>query len=196
MSHICDMTRDICAAWLDVWCHTYEWVMSHIWMSHVPHIHESCHTYEWVMSHIFTSHVTCMNESCHTYESKLWHVSQFACMVMRAYGTHIHESWLIHIYEWVMTHSYISNCDTCHNLLAWWWRLMAHIFTSHDSFIYMNESWLIHIYQIVTRVTICLHDDEGLWHTYSRVMTHSYVWHIHESWLIHIYDMTRDTCLP
>ena len=33
-------------------CHTYEWVMSHIWMSHVTHMNESCHTYEWVMSHI------------------------------------------------------------------------------------------------------------------------------------------------
>jgi len=41
-------------------CHTYEWitshvsyqwVMSHTWMSHVTHVNESCHTYEWVMSH-------------------------------------------------------------------------------------------------------------------------------------------------
>jgi len=31
--------------------HTYEWVMSHVWMSHVTHMNESCHTYEWVMSH-------------------------------------------------------------------------------------------------------------------------------------------------
>ena len=37
-------------------CHTYEWIMSHIWMSHVPHVNDSCHTYEWVVSH--------MNESC------------------------------------------------------------------------------------------------------------------------------------
>ena len=25
-------------------CHTYEWVMSHIWMSHVTHTNKSCHT--------------------------------------------------------------------------------------------------------------------------------------------------------
>jgi len=49
-------------------CHTYEWVMSHIRMSHVTHMNESCHTYERVMSHIWMSHVTHMNESCHTYE--------------------------------------------------------------------------------------------------------------------------------
>jgi len=33
-------------------CHTYEFVMSHMWMRHVTHMKESCHTYEWVMSHI------------------------------------------------------------------------------------------------------------------------------------------------
>jgi len=31
-------------------------------------MNESCHTYEWVMSHVWMSHVTRMNESCHTYE--------------------------------------------------------------------------------------------------------------------------------
>jgi len=40
MSHVIHM---------DVSCHTYEWVMSHIWMSHVIHMDVSCHT------------------SCHTY---------------------------------------------------------------------------------------------------------------------------------
>jgi len=54
-------------------CHSREWVMSHIWMSHVPRmetickstgdervmsrihvIHESRPTYEWVISHIET----------------------------------------------------------------------------------------------------------------------------------------------
>ena len=60
-------------------CHTYEWVMSHIWMSHVTHMNESCHTYEWVMSHIWMSHVSYQSHqeyqcSCHTYESchTLW----------------------------------------------------------------------------------------------------------------------------
>jgi len=32
--------------------HTYAWVTSHIWMSHVTHMNESRHTYEWVTSHI------------------------------------------------------------------------------------------------------------------------------------------------
>jgi len=54
-------------------CRTYEWVMSHIWMSriwicHVTRVNESCHTCEWVMSHVWMGHVASMNESCHTYE--------------------------------------------------------------------------------------------------------------------------------
>ena len=55
-------------------CHTYEWVMSHIWMSHVTHTNESRHTYEWVMSHIWKSLVTHLNESCHTYEWVMSHI--------------------------------------------------------------------------------------------------------------------------
>ena len=51
-------------------CHTYEWVMSHIWMSHVIHMNESrrawnesCRTYEWVMSQVWMSHVTHINRA-------------------------------------------------------------------------------------------------------------------------------------
>jgi len=36
--------------------------MSHIWMSHVPHMNESRPTYEWVMSYQDVPHT---NESCH-----------------------------------------------------------------------------------------------------------------------------------
>ena len=49
-------------------CHAYEWIVSHMWMSHVTQMNESSHTYERVKSHIWMSHVTQTNESCHTYE--------------------------------------------------------------------------------------------------------------------------------
>ena len=32
--------------------------MAHTWMSHTLHVIESCRTYDWVMSHIWMSHVT------------------------------------------------------------------------------------------------------------------------------------------
>ena len=90
-------------------CHTYEWVMSHIWMSHVTHRNESSHTYEWVMSHICISHVTHMNESCHTYECVKSHV-------WMSQVTHMNES--CHTYEWVMLHIWMSHVThtnkSCH----------------------------------------------------------------------------------
>jgi len=53
---------------------TYEWVMSHIWMSRVTHMDESWHTYERVIPHIWMSHVTHLNQSCHTYERVMSHI--------------------------------------------------------------------------------------------------------------------------
>ena len=35
--------------------------MSHRWTSHVTDMNESCHTYEWVMSHIWMRHATLTN---------------------------------------------------------------------------------------------------------------------------------------
>ena len=62
---ICKRVRAPCS-W--VWhmnepCYTYEWVKSHIWMSHVTNMNESCHTYEWVVAN-----GTYISESCHTRE--------------------------------------------------------------------------------------------------------------------------------
>jgi len=64
-------------------CHTCEWLMSHIWLSHfthewhvwishVTHMNESRHTHKWVMSHTWASHVSHM--SCHTYEWVMSHI--------------------------------------------------------------------------------------------------------------------------
>jgi len=95
MSHVTHMNES---------CHTYEWDMSHIWishvtkwMSHVTHMNESCHTYEWVMSHVWISHITHMKESCHINE---WDMSH----IWMGHVTHVNES--CHSYEWVMSHTY------------------------------------------------------------------------------------------
>ena len=80
---------------MDESCHTYEWVMSRIWMNHLTcgnipeglwqqqrgHEYVSCRTYEWVMSHkrwvMSQGHVYV---SCRTYEwgmsHKRWVMSQ------------------------------------------------------------------------------------------------------------------------
>jgi len=64
--------------------HTYEWVISHMWMSHVTHMNESSHTYEgvmshtceWVMSHTYEWVMSHINESCHTHMNETCHTYQ------------------------------------------------------------------------------------------------------------------------
>ena len=106
-------------------CQTCEWVLSHIWMSHVTHMNESCHTYEWVMSHIWMSHVT--NDSSRD-----------------PFVTH---SWLIH--DSFVTHSWLT-CDSpvTHPWLNYDSLWMSHLRRSvsesqiiRDSFV--THSWLI-----------------------------------------------------
>ena len=77
-------------------CRTCEWVMSHMWMGHVAHVNESCRTCDWVMSHIWMGHVTHVDEACHTCE---WVMSH---MWLR-HVTHVIES--SHTYEWGTLHT-------------------------------------------------------------------------------------------
>jgi len=90
-------------------CHTYEGVMSHIWMVHVTHTNTSCHTNEGVTSHEWMSHVTHMMQNkgfiwssitCHTYERVMSHV-------WMSHVTRMNES--CHTYECVMSHMWISH---------------------------------------------------------------------------------------
>jgi len=123
-------------------CHTYEWVMSHIQMSHVTHMNvschlwlrlhvthmnESCHTYEWVMSHIWMSHVTHMNESCHKW---ICHVT-YKCVI-----PHMNAScriWLSHVtYEWVCLCICLSLC-LCISM-----SLCLHVFVSMGLFVCLS----------------------------------------------------------
>ena len=115
-------------------CHTYEWVVSHVWMRHVTHMpyervsshtwmshvtrmNKFCHTYDWVTSQVWMSHVARMNESGHTYE---WVMSQ----VWMSHVTHMNES--CHGYEWVMPHICMSHVprmnkwhDTARSCVTW-----------------------------------------------------------------------------
>jgi len=95
--HMCDMTHsyvwhDFCntsslfsnqkvwshvaydwgTSYLNVLCHAYEWVKTHMWMSHdahmnepwhiwVTHMNEPWHKYEWVVLHIWMGHVPHVN---------------------------------------------------------------------------------------------------------------------------------------
>jgi len=78
--------------------HTYEWVMSHVWMSHVAHMNGSWHTYEAARS--IPGYT---KESCHTYELVMAHI-------WMGHGTHITES--CRKYEWVRSVTHAS--ESCH----------------------------------------------------------------------------------
>ena len=114
MSHVTHMNE----SW-----HTYEWVMSHIRMSHVTpwiiHAHnrvvncvanlsnESRHTYKWVMAHTWMSHVTPTNESRQTANRVPYRIT---CMnasshTWASHDTQKTESWHTRIsHEWATTH--------------------------------------------------------------------------------------------
>jgi len=104
-------------------CHTYGWVIAHIWINHVTHANESCHTYKRVMSypHICKescdisisgsmrefreSHVICIDESRHARE----------CVMAHIWMSHVtHRNASCYTYGWVMwhvwhmTHTHIS----------------------------------------------------------------------------------------
>ena len=100
-------------------CHTCEWVMAQIWISHCTNVKgvisialdssECCH----VMSLTRMSHGTHVNESRHTYQQTISIVLNLSesCRVMShmwmSHGTHVNGS--CHTYEWVMSHMWMSH---------------------------------------------------------------------------------------
>jgi len=101
MSHVTHMNES---------CHTYEWVMSRIWMSHVTHMNESWHTYEWIMPHIWMSHVADVNESSHIWMRDVTYgYSRFQSWCSRLLRCVIESR---HTHEWVMSHAW--KCHVTH----------------------------------------------------------------------------------
>jgi len=90
-------------------CHTYEYVMSHMYLAQ----NVSCHTYKWVMSHIWLSHVINMNALCI-----------------------IHVNASCHAYAYIVTHTWMSHVchDVCHDSLHTWLYTCDITHVTHDSF--------------------------------------------------------------
>jgi len=78
MSHVTHMNES---------CHTYEWVMSHVWMSHGTHINVSYFSCEHIwMSHvtILRSHTSHVNESCLMISSQLWYIYKYMYLCIQS----------------------------------------------------------------------------------------------------------------
>jgi len=112
-------------------CRTGEWVMSHIWISHVPHVNKSCPTYERILR---------FNTS---FDSPAKRASTCAWMWMR-HVAHLNESWPT--CEWVMSHLRMNHVPY---VSAFYFKtrriavyvckyVMVHMWVSHVA--YMNES--------------------------------------------------------
>jgi len=130
----------------------YEWVMSHIWMSHI--------TYEWVMAH--------MNEVCHIWISRVTYQSGMSLMsgscrtyewgMSRTNESHI---WMSHVthkwgmslmsescrrYEWVMSHTN----EACHTRMShvtpmWMWHVTHANESCHTCQWVMAHLWARHV---------------------------------------------------
>ena len=77
-------------------CHTYRWVMLHvwIWIKCATHMNGLCHTHGGVTSHICVSYATHVNNSCHSYESNVSHKCAPCLWKQSA------------VFEWCMPHTY------------------------------------------------------------------------------------------
>jgi len=85
-------------------CHTYKWVMSHVWMGHVIYKNQSCRIYEWVILHIWKGHFMYRNAFCRWCKfvvSRIWMGRVAYIIVSHTWMgcvKHMNES--CHTYEW------------------------------------------------------------------------------------------------
>ena len=90
------------------WVTSHANEMCHVWMNPVTyarvltHTNQSCHTYEWVMSHIWMGHLIRENESCHTLNEPCHickvcsHSSQSIPAMIPPCPNKVRMPWLIH----------------------------------------------------------------------------------------------------
>jgi len=106
-------------------CHTYQWVMSYLSMSHVTHMmNVSCHPHECVMPPTWMRHVTCKVESCQS--------------LLISHSTHINES--CHTCEWVV---YVSRVGISDRVRA---KKIEEIYQSCHTYQWvMWQIWMSHV---------------------------------------------------
>jgi len=97
-------------------CRTYEWVTSHVWMSHVTHTSKWCRTYEWGVSHIWMRHVANMNKSWHICAAAVKRMNESLRASKGILQTrirqvvHVWRSHVAHTSEWCRTYGWVMSC--------------------------------------------------------------------------------------
>jgi len=150
-------------------CHTYEWVMSHIWMSRA---------HEWVMSHVTHTNDISQGHCAVDLQDLFFLQKQIKSydggkkIMIYCFTRYMNASH--HTYEWVVSQRYAS------------WGVMSHIEMSHVSHVHM-----IHVTICVTEThEACLlpQDIRMFDMTHSRVRHESFTC---ATWRIHMHDMTH-----
>jgi len=90
--YMCRISHSHCTFILTIAsCHTYVWVMSKIWTSHIICTNTSRHIRGWVMSRLYMSHVRRVIESCHKYGCVRRRYKSYPYLWMR-HVTHTNET--------------------------------------------------------------------------------------------------------
>ena len=156
-------------------CHTYEIVMSHIWITHVAHMNEPCVMYIWM------SHVAHMNESCRKFESVLLHIDGSGC----TYKLAMPHIWMRRTCETIMLHIWMSDWFTCE-------AIMLHIWMSLTCESCCTYEWaiMLHIWMSLTCESVTSHTwMSAVAHMNESCRTHE--WVTLHTWMSHVAHMNE-----
>jgi len=153
-------------------CHTYEWVTSHIWMSHVTrlwwirvdsvehvfqmclrhvtHMKETCHTQESIASRIWTR----MNTSRHVYEKGIHKSRSVMSRVWMSHVTHMDGS----CHMCACTFTYMHLCIKWGVIVTYVHAHMIHAHKWHSESHMCMRIWLMHICDIASHICACAYD--------------------------------------
>ena len=171
---MCDMT------------HSHGWYVT--FARDMTHVNESCHTYDWVMSHIWMRHVTHMNESCHTWyatfardmaHSYVWH-DLFICITQ-------HKSFMCVV--WILSERWcLRPPRTCVYFITNVGHDSFICVTWHDSFICLIHMCdMIHWYhQLIRIIHVC-----AMTHSYVNHLYECNVPFIYESFMCETWSSSQ-----
>jgi len=155
--------------------HTYEWVMSHVWMCHTTHVNASCykymdvscHTDGWVMSYLWIIHVTLTNASCHMPYVCMRHVTHVKASSWAESCVHIYMS----IHSFMCIHIYIQSFICMYTVYV------------HRIVVYTN-AWV----SVSVSTCVSVSTSANTYHSVvSHVRVHHYITHVNAGLCLYIY---------
>jgi len=168
--------------------HTCEWVMSHVWMSHVAYMHlhlavklvHACaalachHDMNESYQHMWMSHVTRMNESCHI------HALASRCIILSRVCCSCLPSWYKRVISLIWMRDIARMNESCRHVMSCVYTLASHCHSFVLMLLLLCHPWINESYDWYMNKSYC---------TYEWVTSHiwmSHVTHMNES--CHTYE--------